>query len=179
MPNNFKVVNGVSTRHPKQIVWFQYTQIRHVQRASKDKWAKYEPVWMPLADYTAVARQVKTLIHSKFSIQKTACLNLTSGPSPPMGLVNSWWSQIWHSGHSLFHTRLACPSIHMFTWNFSRSHGTHLHVNHAFWFAPSSPWLTFLALGSATTKHVRPPRNRNDADNSLWHESDLGKLVSG
>ena len=55
------------------------------QRESKDKWAKYEPVLMPLADSTAVARQVKTLIHSKFSALKTACLDLTSGPQPPQG----------------------------------------------------------------------------------------------
>jgi hypothetical protein len=54
-------------------------------RASKDKWAKYEPVLMPPVDYTAVARQVKSLIRSKSSTLKTAWLNLTSGPQPLQG----------------------------------------------------------------------------------------------
>jgi hypothetical protein len=48
--------------------------------------AKYEPVLMPLealVDYTAVARQVQTLIHSKLSTLKTVCLDLASEPQPP------------------------------------------------------------------------------------------------
>ena len=56
-----------------------------VQCESKDKWAKYESVLMPLADSTAVARQVNTLIRSKSSTLKTACLDLTSDPQPPQG----------------------------------------------------------------------------------------------
>ena len=59
--------------------------MRLVQHVSKDKWAKYEPVLMALADSTAVARQVKTPIFSKLSTLKTACLALTSGPQPPHG----------------------------------------------------------------------------------------------
>jgi hypothetical protein len=38
---------------------------------------------MPLAGCTTVAIRVKTLICSKLSTLKTACLNLTSGPQPP------------------------------------------------------------------------------------------------
>jgi len=59
--------------------------MRLVQCESKDQWAKYEPVLMPLADSTAAARQVKTLIQSKLSALKTAGLDLTSGPQPPQG----------------------------------------------------------------------------------------------
>jgi hypothetical protein len=36
--------------------------MRLAQHVLKDKWAKYEPVLMALADSTAVARQVKTPI---------------------------------------------------------------------------------------------------------------------
>ncbi len=50
--------------------------MRLVQHVSKDKWAKYEPVLMALADSTAVARQVKTPIFSKLSTLETACLAL-------------------------------------------------------------------------------------------------------
>ena len=94
---------GSSLAHQtsKKIVWFQHTQVCNVQRASKDKWAEYEPVQMPLAGCRAVARRVKTLICSM-------------GPSPPRGLVYTWSSQIWHS---LLQTRLALPSLHLFTWN--------------------------------------------------------------
>ena len=59
--------------------------MRLAQHVSKDKWAKYEPVLMPLADSTAVARQVNTLIRSNSSALKTAGLELTSGPQPPQG----------------------------------------------------------------------------------------------
>jgi hypothetical protein len=60
-------------------------QVCQVQGVSKIKWAKFEPVLMPLAYYTAVAGQVKTLILSKLSTLKTACLDLTSGPQAPQG----------------------------------------------------------------------------------------------
>ena len=55
----------------------------HAQRASKDEWAKYEPVQMPLAGCTTVAIRVKTLICSKLSSPKTSGLNLKSGHKPP------------------------------------------------------------------------------------------------
>ena len=55
------------------------------QRESKDRWAKYGPALMPLADSTAVTKQVNTSIGSKLSTLKTACLDLTSGPQPPQG----------------------------------------------------------------------------------------------
>ena len=62
--------------------------MRLVQHESKDKWAEYEPVLMPLADSTAVTRQVKIPICSKMSTRKTACLDLTRGPQPPQGTSN-------------------------------------------------------------------------------------------
>ncbi len=159
----------------KKIVWFQHTQVLHVQRAFKDKWAKYEPepVQMPLADYTAAARLVKTLICSKLSTIKPACLNLTSGPRPPQGtgihVVKSVLAQPvpYTLGTSKF------TYVHMepfsITWNPSPckpcilvctnfTHGLHP-----------------LLLGA----HAGPLRIRNDADNSLWHASGAGKRVSG
>ncbi len=68
-----------ATRRPNKIVSIQNVQMCRVQCKSKDKWAKYEPVLMSLADSTAVARQVKTLTCSKLSALKTACLALTKG----------------------------------------------------------------------------------------------------
>ncbi len=150
MPNDWKSGKWGHlwrTRHKKNNVWFQLTLACHVQRASKDEWAKYEPVQMPLAGCTTVAIRVKTLICSKLSTLKTACLNLTSGPQPPQ-----------MTGIHVVKSDLAQPVatskftyLHMEPWHFQvyiSSHGTHLHINHAFWFAPSSHMVYILALGS-------------------------------
>jgi hypothetical protein len=48
--------------------------MRLAQHVSKDKWAKYEPVLMALADSTAVTRQVKTPILSELITLKTCLL---------------------------------------------------------------------------------------------------------
>ena len=169
MPNDWKSGKWGHlwrTRHPKKIVWFQLALASHVQRASKDEWAKYEPFQMRLAGCTAVAIRVKTPICSKLSTLKTACLNLPSRPQPPRGLVYTWSSQICHS---LLQTRLALPSLHIFTWNPSPCKPCifGLHQVHT--------RFTSLLLGA----HAGSPRARNDADNSLWHARDAKKHVSG
>ena len=61
--------------------------MRLVQRAWKDKSAKFKPFLMILADSTAVAKFARTLIPSKSSTQKTACLDLKSGPQPLQGII--------------------------------------------------------------------------------------------
>ena len=74
-------------RHETKInVQFQHTQMCLVQRAWKDKSAKFEPFLMILADSTAVAKHAITPIPSKSSTQKTACLELKSGPQPLQGI---------------------------------------------------------------------------------------------
>jgi hypothetical protein len=106
--------------------------VLHVQRASKDKWAKYEPVQMPLTGCTAVERRIKTLICSKLITLNTACLNLTSGPQPPPG---DWYTRgEVRSGTACSIHAWQCWHFHVYTC----SHGIHLNVNHVFWFAPSS-----------------------------------------
>ena len=87
-------------------------------------------------------------------------------PAPPRWLVYTWSSQIWHS---LLQTRLALPSLHIFTWNPSPCKPCifGLHQVHT--------RFTSLLLGA----HAGPPRTRNDADNSLWHASDAKQHVSG
>jgi hypothetical protein len=60
--------------------------MRLVHRACKYKSAKFEPFLMILADSTAVAKFARTLIPSKSSTQKTACLDLKSGPQPLQGI---------------------------------------------------------------------------------------------
>ena len=143
------------------MVWFLHTQMCLVQHVSKDKWAKYEPVLITLADSTAVARQVKTPIFWKLSTLKTACLALTSGPQPPQG-----------TGKHVAKPDLAQPAPYKlgtayFMWP-SR------HVNHAFWFTPSLPqhgkpsvnqnaWFLFL---------WSTPPPQNGVDDGLWHASD-------
>ncbi len=119
------------TRHPKKIVWFQHTQVCHVQRVSKDKWAKYEPVQMPLAGSSPVVlqwqdgskhwfAQIKYPKNSLFWPDKWA-------PAPP----GDWYTR------GEVRSGTACSeSIHVQVY--TCSHGTHLNVKHAFWFAPSS-----------------------------------------
>jgi hypothetical protein len=71
-----KVENGVIFGAPdiqKQLSDFSLRWHAMYKRASKDEWAKYEPVQMPLAGCTTVAIRVETLICSKLSTLKTAC----------------------------------------------------------------------------------------------------------
>jgi hypothetical protein len=53
----------------------------------------------------------------------------------------------WHTRGQVRSVTACCKHA----WHFQvyiSSHGTHLHVNHAFWFAPSSHTVCLLALGS-------------------------------
>ncbi len=170
MPNDWKSGKWGHlwrTRHPKKIVWFQLTLAGHVQRASKDEWAKYEPVQMPLVGCTTVARRVKTLICSKIEYPKNSLFKSDKwAPAPP----GDWYIR------GQVRSGAACCKH---AWHFQvyiSSHGTHLHVNHAFLVCTKfTHGLHPCILGA----HAGPPRTWNDADNSLWHASDAKQHVSG
>ena len=131
------------------------------QRAWKDQWAKFEPVWMVLIASTAVATQDKTLIRSKSSTRKTACLDLTSGPQPPQ-----------RTGKNVVRSVLAQPVPN--TLGTSKFTNVHMEPFLITWNpSPCKPCLLVctkfthglypLILGA----HVGPPRTRFDPEYSL------------
>jgi hypothetical protein len=73
------------TREPKINVRFLHTLIHPVQCLREGDWTTFWLVWMILAHSVTVARQALTLISSKISTRKTACLVLPSGPLHPQG----------------------------------------------------------------------------------------------
>ena len=158
------------TRYPKTIVWLQHTQVLHVQRASKGQVGQ---VWAcPDASgrlygcgKTGQNTDLLRMEYPKNSLYKPD----KWAPAPP----GDWYTR------REVRSGTAC-SIH--AWHvqvYISSHGTHLHVNHAFWFAPSSLTVYILGLGSTCRVSLDSPRARNDADNSLWHARDAKKHVSG
>jgi hypothetical protein len=69
----------------KKYIRFQHTRVRLGHRSWEGDRATSRPVWRILADSTAVARQVPTLIFAKSGPRKTACLDLPSGPQHIQG----------------------------------------------------------------------------------------------